>query len=159
MFTNLLEPASPFVGRPPPLGRVEMDSDKENEGTPVPHGKKRCISTITRNPASVSSAREDVHRKTHLPLTVPMSNREPNREGSRPTKVRRLSGDESLANDGVISAKKDKGKSKEVQNEFVTPVATRTNGPKHIEDYSAFKGRGRYGNGAGSNQCVICFFL
>ena len=138
-----------------------MDSDKENEGTAVPQRKKRRISTITRSPASASSTREDIHRKTHLPLTVPMSNREPNREASRPTKVRRLSGDESQANDVVTSAKKDKGKSREVQNEFATPAtppATRTNDPKHI-DYSAFKGRGRYGNGAERNQCVIFCFL
>ena len=30
---------------------------------------------------------------------------------------------------------------------------------KHIEDYSAFKGRGRYGYGAKSNQWVFCLFL
>jgi hypothetical protein len=162
MFTNLLEPTLTDVEqRPPPLGRVEMGSDKENEGTPVPQLKKRRISTITRSPAFASSTGEDVHRKTHLPLAVTMSNREPNRESSRPTKVRRLSGDdESLPNEGVTSGKKDKGKSREVQSEFATPVTTRTNDQKkHIEDYSAFKGRGRYGNGAQSKQCVICFFL
>ena len=160
MFTNLLEPALTNVGRPPPLGRVEMDSDKENEGTPV--HKKRRISTITRSPAFVSSTREDVHGKTHLPLAVPMRSREPNLEASRPTKFRRLSKNESLANESVTSAKKDKGKSREVQNEFATPATpamTRTKDQKRIEDYSAFKGRGRYGNAAVSNQCVIYFFI
>ena len=136
-----------------------MDSDKENEGTPESQNKKRRISTNTLSPAVASSTRKDVHGKTQLPLAVPMASREPNLEGSRPTKVRRLSGEESLANEDVPSAKKDKGKLKEVQNQFATPAATRTNDPKRIEDYSAFKGRGRYGNGAGSNQCVIRFFL
>ena len=158
MFTNMLEPPLTNVGRPPPLGGVEMDSDKENEGTPVPQHKKRRISTITRPGSASSSTREDINKKTSLPLAVPMRNIELNRESSRPTKVRRLNEDESLTNKEVTSAKKDKGKSKEVQNEFATPTTpatTRTNNQKHIEDYSAFKGRGRYGNGAGSNQCVI----
>ena len=163
MLTNILEPALTNVGRPPPLGRVEMDSDKENEGTPVPQHKKRRISSITLRPNSASSTREDIHRKTSLPLGVPTRSKEPSRETSRPTKIRRLSGDdESLANEVVTSVKNDKGKSREVQNEFVvpaTPATTRTNDQKRIEDYSAFKGRGRYGNGAVSNQCVICFFL
>jgi hypothetical protein len=66
-----------------------------------------------------------------------MRNKDPNREASRSTNVRRLSGDESLANEDVPSAKKDKGKSREIQNEFATPATTRTNDPKHIEDYSA----------------------
>jgi hypothetical protein len=88
-----------------------------------------------------------------------MRNKDPNREASRPTNVRRLSGDESLANEDVPSAKKDKGKSREIQNEFATPAATRTNDPKHGEDYSAYKGRGRYGKGAKNNQCVISSFL
>lgn len=136
-----------------------MDSDKENEGTPVPQHKKRRISEITRSPAVASSTRKDIHGKTQLPLAIPMRSREPNLEASRPTKVRRLSGDESLANEDVTSVKKDKGKSREVQNEFATPATTRTNDSKHIEDYSAFKGRGRYGNGAKTNQCVICLFL
>ena len=163
MLTNILEPALTNVGWPPPLGRVEMDSDKENEGTPVPQHKKRRISSITRRPNSASSTREDIHRKTFLPLVVSTRSKEPSLETSRPTKVRRLSGDdESLANEVVTSVKKDKGKSKEVQNEFAvpaTPATTRTNDQKRIEDYSAFKGRGRYGNSAESNQCVICFFL
>ena len=124
----------------------------------VPQHKKRRISTITRSPA-----REDIHGKTHLPLAVvPMRSREPNLEASRPTKVPRLSGDESLANEGITSAKKDKGKSREVfatPATPATPAPTRTNDQKHLKDYSAFKGRGRYGNGSKNNQCVACFFL
>jgi hypothetical protein len=135
-----------------------MDSDKENEGTPVSQHKKRRISTITGSPAVTSSTRNDILGETHLSLAVPLRSREPNLETSRPTKIRRLSGDKSLANEDVPSAKKDKGKSREVQNEFATPVTTRTNDPKNLQDYSAFKGRGRYGNGAKSNQCVIPFF-
>lgn len=47
--------------RPPPLGRVEMDSDKENEGTPVPQQKKRRISTtpISENLASSTEKRQN----------------------------------------------------------------------------------------------------
>ena len=134
-----------------------MDSDKENEGSPVPQHKKRPISAITRSPAIASSTRKDSDGETRLPLTAPMRIRESNREGSRPTKVRRLSEDVFQVNKDVISSK-DKGKSREVQNEFATPVATRTNDPKRIEDYSAFKGRGRYGKSAKSNQCVIRFY-
>ena len=103
-----------------------------------------------------------------------MRSREPNREANRPTKVRRLSGDadeciprretdsiadtpskmqsEVLAGEGVASAKNDKGKSREIQNGFVTPAMTRTSGQKRIDDYSVFKGRGRYGGGAENNQ-------
>ena len=141
-----------------------MDSDKENEGTTEPQHKKRRISTITRSPpaSTSSSTREDIQGKANLPLAVPMRSREPNRVAStgKPTKVRQLSGDESLANENVTSAKKDKGKSREVQNEFATPATpttTRTSDRKNIEDYSAFKGRGRYGKGAESNQCVMYF--
>lgn len=110
-----------------------------------------------------------------------MRSREPNREANRPTKVRRLRGDEFSPSDeciphnktdcivdtpsrmhpnqsevlgceGVASAKKDKGKSREIQNEVVTPILARTTGQKRLEDYSAFKGRGRYGNNTESNQ-------
>ena len=128
-----------------------MDSDKENEGSPVPQHKKRRISAITLSPAVTSSTRKD-DEETHFSLSAPMRSREPNLEASRPTKVRRLSEDDFLVNKNVLSTKKDKGKSREVQNEFATPTATRTNDPKRIEDYSAFKGRGRYGNGPKSNQ-------
>ena len=126
-----------------------MDSDKENEGSPVPQLKKRRISAITHSPAVTSSTRKDVDEEAHFSLSAPMRSREPNLEASRPTKVRRLSEDDFLVNKNVFSTKKDKGKSREVQNEFATPTATRTNDPKRIEDYSAFKGRGRYGK---SNQ-------
>ena len=135
-----------------------MDSDKENEGTPPSQQKKRRVSTIIQSPALASATREDIDGEDHHPWAAPLRSIEPNWEASRPTKIRRLSGDESLANVGVASAKKDKGKSREIQNEFGTPVTTRTNGQNHV-DYSAFKGRGRYGKGAESNQCVIYFFL
>jgi hypothetical protein len=131
-----------------------LDSDKENAGSPV--NKKCHISAITGSSAVASSTRKDIQG---IPLAVSMHNKDPNREASRPTNVRRLSGDESLANEDVPSAKKDKGKSREIQNEFATPAATRTNDPKHGEDYSAYKGRGRYGKGAKNNQCVISSFL
>jgi hypothetical protein len=110
-----------------------------------------------------------------------MRSREPNQETSRPTKVRRLSGDEFgpsgeciprnetdsiadtpsrmhpsqsdvLVSKEVACAKKNNGKSREIQNELVRPGMTRTGGQKRLDDYSAFKGRGRYGNGAESNQ-------
>jgi hypothetical protein len=57
-FTNLLELALTDVGRPPPLGRVELDSDKENAGSPV--NKKRRILAITGSPAVSSSTRKDI---------------------------------------------------------------------------------------------------
>lgn len=118
--------------------------------------------------------------KARLSLAEPMRNREPTRETSRPTKIRRLSGNEFgssgtctprsetddvadatsmtkvLIGEGVISTK-DKGKSRKVQNGLATPATTRTSGQKCIEDYSAFKGRGRYGHT--ENQCVILFLF
>jgi hypothetical protein len=107
-----------------------------------------------------------------------MRSREPRQEVSRPTKVRRLSGDEFgpsdnftprnetnsiadtpsrmhpdqskvLVGQGVASTKE---KSREIQNKLFTPALTRTSGQKRIEDYSAYKGRGRYGNGSESSN-------
>ena len=133
-------------------------------------------------PAFVSSStKEDDRRKARLSLAVPMRSREPNQDASRPTKVRKLSGDEFgpsgkciprnetdsiadtpsrmhssqsevLGGKDVAGAKKDNGKSREIQDELVMPVMTRTSGQKRLDDYSAFKGRGRYGNGVEGNQ-------
>jgi hypothetical protein len=57
-FTKFSVSALTDVGRPPPLGRVELDSDKENAGSPV--NKKRRILAITGSPAVSSSTRKDI---------------------------------------------------------------------------------------------------
>ena len=61
--------------------------------------------------------------------------------------------------DSVASPIGHKGKSQQVENKLTTPVMTRPSSQKRIEDYSALKGKGRYGNSSENNQYAICFFL
>lgn len=190
--------------RNPPIGGSPDAEDDSSQGsfaqfrfwsftnlvsTVVPISGVTVHPSLPSRPAFASSStQEDVHRKALISLAVPMRSREPNREASRPAKVRRVSGDEfgrsdeciprietnsivdtpstthsrrsdALRAEGVASAKKDKGKSREAQNEFTTPAMTRTSGQKRIEDYSAFKGNGRYGKDVESNRCVVHFLF
>ena len=48
-----------------------------------------------------------------------------------------------------------KGKGKEREEDFVTPLTSRTVGQKHLDDYSAFKGRGRYAKGGDARYDLI----
>ena len=48
-----------------------------------------------------------------------------------------------------------KGKGKERQEDFVTPFTSRTVGQKRFDDYSAFKGRGRYARGGDARYGLI----
>ena len=48
-----------------------------------------------------------------------------------------------------------KGKGKERQEDFVTPLTSRTIGQKRLDDYSAFKGRGRYAKGGDTRYDLI----
>ena len=48
-----------------------------------------------------------------------------------------------------------KGKGKERQEDFVTPLTSRTAGQKRLDDYSAFKGRGRYARGGDTRYDLI----
>ena len=68
----MLEPGLTNAGRPPPLGRVEMDSEKENEGTPVPRRKKRRISTTPTSENLISSIakRQDSPPPTTTPRVL-----------------------------------------------------------------------------------------
>lgn len=43
------------------------------------------------------------------------------------------------------SAPSVRGKERATEDENTTPMTSRTQGQKRIDDYSAFKGRGRYG--------------
>ncbi|KAF8154435.1 DNA repair protein endonuclease SAE2/CtIP C-terminus-domain-containing protein [Crassisporium funariophilum] len=63
-------------------------------------------------------------------------------EASRQSSNLRL-GDISSTN-----SSKGKHRAEGMQSEVMTPVMTRTSGQKRIEDYSVFKGRGRYGQAA-----------
>ncbi|KAF8806782.1 hypothetical protein BYT27DRAFT_7100717 [Phlegmacium glaucopus] len=263
------------AGRPPPLGRIEMHSNKENERTPVPPHKKRRISTtpnsenlisstakrhnspppttppvlpnphlksvtnmsapscsptvflnapstinigqslttrvpltfhpipstlhVQGEPSSTpspvndnkpnaslqhspalkrpyipsSSDTEDDSQAVYMPISTPGMNGvfkvpappppsnplktglieqsgvfrfsiQPQLTTSSTSSVMHSRWSEALGGEGAASAKKDKGKSREAQNEFATPATTRTSGQRRIEDYSAFKGRGRY---------------
>ncbi|KAF8066545.1 DNA repair protein endonuclease SAE2/CtIP C-terminus-domain-containing protein [Lyophyllum atratum] len=85
----------------------------------------------------------------------------------QPTKMRRLSDEHNpssalgsatptlkkpQANDGLSK----KGGGKILQAPLSTPANTvRTGGQKHLEDYSAFKGRGRYAKGGGAANETI----
>ena len=48
-----------------------------------------------------------------------------------------------------------KGKGKERQEDFVTPFTSRTVGQRRFDDYSAFKGRGRYARGGDARYGLI----
>jgi len=48
-----------------------------------------------------------------------------------------------------------KGKGKEREEDFVTPLTSRTVGQKRLDDYSAFKGRGRYARGGDARYDLI----
>jgi hypothetical protein len=113
--------------------------------------------------------KDDIHKKGSPSLAVPMRSRELEQQMTRPAKVHKRSGDEFGRSDECVpgdqtsvitdtpSTRKDKGRSPEGQNELTTPAAVRTSGQDRIDNYSAFKGRGRYGN-AENNQCAFFFF-
>jgi hypothetical protein len=48
-----------------------------------------------------------------------------------------------------------KGKGKERQEDLVTPLTSRTVAQKRLDDYSAFKGRGRYARGGDARYGLI----
>ena len=48
-----------------------------------------------------------------------------------------------------------KGKGKERQEDFVTLLTSTTVGQKRLDDYSAFKGRGRYARGGEARYDLI----
>jgi hypothetical protein len=52
-----------------------------------------------------------------------------------------------------------KGKGKERQEDLVTPLSSRTVGQKRLDDYSGFKGRGRYARGDARYNLINPSFL
>jgi len=50
-----------------------------------------------------------------------------------------------------------KGKGREVERPLSCPLTNRSVGQKRLEDYSAFKGRGRYGKADEAVQYVVRF--
>jgi hypothetical protein len=118
---------------------------------------------------------------TCLPVAGPSTARQggygpiqPRRPGQlvrdvRPNKVRRVSGSEfsggsSSSSSWVQHVMKNqvtprlsgvKGRGKEREEDFVTPLSSRTVGQKRLDDYSAFKGRGRYARGGDARYNLI----
>lgn len=68
-------------------------------------------------------------------------------ETLRPLKMRRLSANELRAPE---TSSKSAGKRKAIDPPTSTPQNVTTTGQKRIDDYSAFKGRGRYAKDSGS---------
>lgn len=73
---------------------------------------------------------------------------------SRPTDQRTVRATK-LPNQVIGLSSSAKGKEREVEAPFSSPLTSKNSGQKRLEDYSAFKGRGRYGKAGESAQYVV----
>ncbi|KDR79382.1 hypothetical protein GALMADRAFT_243412 [Galerina marginata CBS 339.88] len=140
------------VPAPPP----KAGPSHQNADTPHPSLPSRPLFPLSSPELRRNSAIAEPMR-TKEPLQL--ANRD--RESGRPAKMRRLSDNgcdrshiSSMANVSSSSTSEPrlrpgsastKGKEREIQNDIFTPLTAQNMGQKRIEDYSAFKGRGRYG--------------
>lgn len=125
--------------------------------------------TISKFPAPTPIAGPSRSSGLGTGFAQPMRAIEPfqlHRDSERPSKLRRLSenshelsrgssalGDISRSSHSHSDPRPaSKGKAREGDNSVSTPLTTRNLGQKRLEDYTAFKGRGRYGKMAEGPQ-------
>ncbi|KAF8900697.1 DNA repair protein endonuclease SAE2/CtIP C-terminus-domain-containing protein [Gymnopilus junonius] len=160
--------SSPSIPR-----RLNYSSETEDDSqVPAPPPKadtSRLVNSALNTPQSDLSSRplltqSEPGPKRSLPLKpVPLSDHD--RESGRPAKMRRISdsGYDRSANSSATTASSNstseprprtteiistrKGKERENMDDTATPL-TRNKGQKRLDDYSVFKGRGRYGKDA-----------
>ncbi|KAF8191271.1 DNA repair protein endonuclease SAE2/CtIP C-terminus-domain-containing protein [Pholiota molesta] len=92
-FLDGLSEASPGLRNAPPFGRIEMESDKENDGTPMPPQKKRRISPNSKASASPLPHNTLLRSVTNFttpsksPLRIASPTRRPLSSQSRPASI------------------------------------------------------------------------
>ncbi|KAH9476297.1 hypothetical protein JR316_0011871 [Psilocybe cubensis] len=141
---------------------IQASSETEDDSQAIPIEKTNSRTgeiTITKIPAPTPIAGSSRVSGFGTDFVQAIRTIEPfqlHRESERPNKLRRLSENShelrrepsALTDVSRISHSdprpSSKEKAKESDNAIVTPLTTRNRGQKHLEDYSAFKGRGRY---------------